>query len=138
MRRLTLLAVTVALTVVLAGCGSDGPGVTAAGLDKRTVEAGAVEVTIPPARIDESGASFGIAFDTHSEDLALDVAASAALTVGGTPWTGAAWAGAGPGGHHREGTLTFSAAGAPRGEAILTIDGLAQPVRASWELATPG
>jgi hypothetical protein len=137
-RRVSLLVVAVALTVALAACGSDAPTATATGLDKRTVEAGAVKVTIAPARVDGAGASFGIAFDTHTEDLALDVAASAALTVGGTPWTGATWAGAGPGGHHREGTLTFTAAGAPKGEVILTIEGLDQPVRASWEVPTAG
>jgi hypothetical protein len=137
-RRLTFVVVAAALTIALASCGSGSPGAPLAGLDKRNVKAGAVEVTITPTRIDQTGASFGIAFDTHTEDVELDVAASATLTVGGRPWTGAAWAGDGPSGHHREGTLTFTAAGAPTGQTVLTIGGLDQPVRASWELPERG
>ena len=38
------------------------------------------------------------------------------------------------GGHHREGTLTFSAAGPANGDAVLTIEGLDEPATARWAL----
>lgn len=134
MRRLTpLLAAAAAFAVLLAACGSDDPP-AAAGLDTRTVTAGEVEVTITPTRVDDTGASFAVVFDTHSVDLDLDVADAAALTVDGQAWTDPAWDGDGPGGHHREGTLTFSAAGPANGDAVLTIEGLDEPAAAQWAL----
>lgn len=134
MRRLTPLLVAGAFAVVLAACGRDDPPVAAAGLDTRTVTVGEVEVSITPTRVDETGASFAVVFDTHSVELDLDVADAVALTVDGQAWTDPAWDGAGPGGHHREGTLTFTAAGPANGDAVLTIEGLDEPVTAHWAL----
>lgn len=130
MRRLSPLLVAVAF----AACGSDDPPVAAAGLDTRAVTVGEVEVTISPTRIDDTGASFAIAFDTHSLDLDLDIADTATLTIDGQAWTDPAWDGTGPGGHHREGTLTFTAAGPTGGDAVLTIEGLDQLATAQWAL----
>ncbi len=79
-------------------------------------------------------ASFAVVFDTHSVDLDLDITDTVALTVDGQAWTDPAWEGTGPGGHHREGTLTFSAAGPANGDAVLTIEGLDEPVTAQWAL----
>lgn len=134
MRRLTPLLVAGAFAVVLAACGSDDPPVAAAGLDTRTVTIGEVEVTITPTRVDDTGASFAVVFDTHSVDLDLDVADTVTLTVDGKAWTDPTWDGAGPGGHHREGTLTFTAAGPANGDAVLTIEGLDEPATAQWAL----
>ena len=134
MRRLTLLVVAGAFAAVLAACGSDDPPVAAAGLDTRTVTVGEVEVTITPTRIDHTGAAFAVAFDTHSVDLDLDVPDAVTLTVDGQVWTDPAWDGTGPGGHHREGTLTFTAASPAEGDAILTIEGLDEPATARWAL----
>ena len=134
MRRLTAALTASALAVALASCGNDDPPVAAAGLDTQTVTVGEVELTITPTRVDDAAASFDIVFDTHSVDLDLGVAETATLTIDGEPWTDPAWVGAGPGGHHREGTLTFDAAGPTTGDAVLTIEGLDEPATARWAL----
>lgn len=135
MRRLTTtLVMTIALLMLVVACGEDDPPVAAAGLETRTVTVGEVEVTIVPTRIGTTGAEFDIAFDTHSVDLDLDIAGQATLTVGGQPWTDPTWAGGGPGGHHREGMLTFTADGPVAGDAELRIEGLDEPVIARWAL----
>lgn len=104
-------------------------------LPARMVDAGDVEVNITPTRLDATGATFAVSFDTHSVELSLDPAASATLDVDGTTWPVDRWTGAGPGGHHREGELHFSAAGPASGTAHLTISGLPKPVEATWALS---
>lgn len=140
-----LIAAAVAAGVALAGgallaawggggddAGPSGP--VPARLEARTIEAGEVTVEIEPRRLDDRGAVFGVAFDTHSVELDLDVAANATLTVDGSAWPGAAWEGDSPDGHHREGTLRFNAGGAAAGRAALTLTGLSAPVEATWTL----
>jgi hypothetical protein len=104
------------------------------GLPTRTVEAGAVTVKLEPRQMDASGAVFKISFDTHSVDLGFDVARQARLVVDGVTWPVAGWSGSGPGGHHRDGELRFTASGPASGTATLTISALPKPVRASWTL----
>ena len=89
MRRLKLvsmLGLTLGALALLAACGQGGAQNAPAGpgLTARTVSAGGVEVTITPIRIDSTGAVFEVAFDTHSGDLALDVAKASELQVDGT------------------------------------------------------
>ena len=134
MRRLTHALAAAALGLVLAGCGGDDPPATAVGLDARTTTVGEVEVTITPSRIDAAGADFDIVLDTHSVDLDLDVAGGATLNVDDEPWVQPIWEGSGAGSHHLEGTLTFTAAGPAAGDAVLTLDGLDEPVTARWAL----
>lgn len=144
MRHLTRLAAVTATVLgaatLIAACGSEGTdsqatsATSAAGLARKTVEAGEVTVKITPERIDSDGAAFAVVLDTHSVELDLDVAVNAGFVVDGTTWTDATWDGAGPGGHHREGTLRFTAAGQATGTAELTIDGLPEPVRTTWNL----
>ncbi len=134
MRRLTSAIVAAALTVLIAACGGDAPLVAAPGLERRTVTVGAVEVKITPTRLDATGADFDVTFDTHSVNLELDVAHQATLTINDRAWTNPVWDGAGPSGHHRQGTLTFTTAGPAEGEAVLTIAGLDEPVTARWAL----
>lgn len=141
MLRLTRLvaatAVTLGAVALLDACSDDRAPDDARGdgaLAARTFEAGEVTVKLTPDRIDAEGATFDVVLDTHSVELDLDVAAHARLVVDGTPWTGATWTGAGPGGHHREGSLRFTAAGASAGTVELVIDGLPAPVRAAWNL----
>jgi len=51
---------------------------------------------------------FAIVLDTHSADLSDDLIQSASLTTNdGRTLKPANWTGAAPGGHHREGVLTF-------------------------------
>lgn len=103
-------------------------------LSPTLVQAGEVLVSIDPVRIDRTGAVFRIGFETHTVDLSLDVASSASFEVDGTPWANPTWKGSPPGGHHRDGELRFEPAGKPLGEAVLTIEGLAEPVVASWSV----
>lgn len=103
-----------------------------AGLAPRTVTAGAVTVKIRPHHVDDTGAEFEVAFDTHSFDLGFDVAKASRLTVAGTTWPAPTWSGAGPGGHHREGTLRFASAGDAAGPVELSIAGLPAPVDTRW------
>lgn len=135
MRRLTSALAVSALLVVFAACSGDDPPGAATDLGTRTVTVGEVEVTITPTRLDTNGAAFTIAFDTHSVDLDLDVADHATLTVDRQTWTDPAWNGSGPGGHHREGALTFVSSGPVAGDAVLTIDGLDEAVTARWALS---
>lgn len=124
-----------AVTVLLTACsGSSAESPTSSVLPTRNVESGSVEVTITPTRFDATGATFAITLDTHSVDLSVDLAASAALDVDGTAWTVAGWTGTGPGGHHREGELAFTAPGPPSGTATLRISGLPEPVEATWDI----
>ena len=141
MRRVTPRVITAGVVLgaalLLAACSGEAERDTPAlraGFASRTVEAGEVTVKLTPQRIDADGATFEIVFDTHTVDLDFDVAANARLLVDGTVWRGATWEGPGPGGHHREGTLGFTAAGEATGTAQLSIDGLPRPVRATWEL----
>lgn len=103
-------------------------------LPARTVSAGPVTVKLEPRQLDAAGAAFEISFDTHSEALDLDVARSSTLVVGGTAWPVIGWSGDGPGGHHREGNLRFSAGGPATGRATLTVTGLSKPVSATWDV----
>jgi hypothetical protein len=133
------LRIAVAIGVALLGlsaCARKEAPAPAEGLSARKVAAGEVNVTITPTRIDSEGAEFTVAFDTHTVDL--DVAAHAALTVDDTDWVHPTWDGARPGGHHRQGTIRFTAGGPASGDAVLTIGGLDEPVTASWTLPAGG
>jgi hypothetical protein len=135
MRRLALLAGVLITTGALVACGGDDDtSALTSALPARQVDSGAVEVKITPARLDDTGAAFEIVLDTHSVELALDVAAAATLEVDGTAWSVDGWDGSRPGGHHREGTLRFTAGGPASGIARLTITGLPEPVEATWDL----
>ncbi len=134
MRRVShaVAVVTVVVaTVLVAACSSTSSASKVAGMPRRTMRAGGVEVTITPTRLDRSSASFTVALDTHSGSLDVDVAKGATLTVGGTPWTDPTWAGD-KAGHHRSGTLQFTAAGGPSSDVTLTLDGFATPIVIRW------
>ena len=72
-----------------------------------------VKVTPKPATADASEWEFAVVLDTHSEDLADDLAKSSVLLVDGREIRPSQWSGAAPGGHHREGVLKFAAPGQP-------------------------
>ena len=133
-----LVAVT-GLAPVLSGCGSatrsDDSAAATFG-PARTVEAGSVTVKVRLRQLDVDGAVFEIIFDTHDVELDQDIVQEARLVVGETPWPAAEWSGDGVGGHHREGELRFSAAGPAEGIATLSIDGLPEPVIATWDIGS--
>jgi hypothetical protein len=78
----------------------------------QTSSQGVVNVKVTP-KPPASGASrwdFAVVLDTHSQELAEDLTQTATLvTDDGRQLTPSAWTGAGPGGHHREGVLSFPA-----------------------------
>lgn len=137
MRRVKGPAIVVAaagILVLVAGCGGQASRPGTSSLQARTVTAGAVEVAIQPLTIDSGGATFNVQFDTHSADLAFDVAKASSLRVDGRAWSAANWSGDGPSGHHRQGQLRFTAAGPASGQMELRISGLPAPVLATWNL----
>lgn len=149
-RRGALLAgaLTVAL-LVLTGCAaSSGQATSGSGgvtLKAQTATAGPVQVVVTPKRFDGGAAEFTVALDNHQVDLEGDYSGASTLTVAGTRWSTGRWNGAGPGGHHREGTLTFtppdgSAAGnaVPSGEVVLSLGGLPAPVTLRWSVSSSG
>ena len=134
--RLTLIAVA-GLVFSLVGCGSASDsdnGATTNSPANRTVKAGSVTVKLELRQLDADGAVFKIIFDTHEVELDQDMVRQTRLVVGETPWPAVAWSGDGPGGHHREGELRFTAAGPAAGVATLSIDGLPEPASATWNV----
>ena len=135
MTRRSLLAAALSTLAAFSVSCSDSKAPIAAGvLSTREIDAGSVEITITPTRLDEQGATFAIVLDTHTVELSMDVAASTVLNVDGQRWPVTGWSGDGPGGHHRAGELRFTPAGAAQGTARLTISGFPKPVEATWDL----
>lgn len=144
-RRVTVVVALLGAAVVVAACSSDPQPADAAPdttepasrtieLTLQSVVAAGVEVQVEPRFLDERGAGFEVSFDTHEGDLAMDVAASSWLEVGGTVWDGATWIGDPPGGHHRRGELSFTARGPVTGQVVLRIGGLPESVEMLWNL----
>ncbi|MDO8307181.1 MAG: hypothetical protein Q7V58_02345 [Actinomycetota bacterium] len=100
-------------------------------LSTQVVQAGEIEVTVTPTMA-SGKAGFALVLDTHSVELDMDLAAAATLTVDGRDAGTASWVGQEPGGHHREGTLTFSADVGDGSILVLRLDGLAEPVEVTW------
>ncbi len=69
-----------------------------------------VKVTPKPLAPGASRWDFAVVLDTHSQELVDDLTQTATLvTDDGRQSKPSAWTGAGPGGHHREGVLSFPA-----------------------------
>ena len=69
-----------------------------------------VKVTPKPPAPGATTWDFAVVLDTHSQELADDLTRTATLvTDDGRQLKPSAWTGAGPGGHHREGVLSFPA-----------------------------
>lgn len=69
-----------------------------------------VKVTPKPPAPGATRWDFVVVLDTHSQELADDLTQTATLvTDDGRQVKPSAWTGAGPGGHHREGVLSFPA-----------------------------
>jgi hypothetical protein len=128
-----LVAIVAVLAFVVVACSGGGDSKpTLGGLASKKVTAGSIEITITPRQLDAQGARFDLVLDTHSGNLAIDVARSSTLSVGGRKWPSARWSGDGPGGHHRSGTLEFPPGGSASGPARLAIVGLPDPVLVEW------
>lgn len=109
---------------------------TTSGLGIRNFTAGEIDLTIEPLQLDETGASFAISLDTHSAELSMDLASRAELEVAGTAWSGAAWEGDGPGGHHRSGELRFEPGGPATGTVQLALAAFSDPIELTWDVET--
>jgi hypothetical protein len=133
---LLLLVATFAISFAACGGGDDTSNATVGRkrLATRSAGVGSVDVRASPLQVSDRAAAFKISLDTHSGDLGIDLKKAATLTVNGTDWPIASFDGDGPGGHHREGTLSFRAAGAPQGEMRLRIEGLDRPAEFTWSL----
>lgn len=134
-RASALIVVAVALLAACGGSSGTKTEPAAAGaFAARTAKSGPVDVSVTPKAIDGSGARFKITLDNHQVNLTGDYAKASSLTVDGKPWTAARWSGDGPTGHHREGTLSFAAAGPVTGSVELRIGGLPKPVTLTWDV----
>lgn len=129
-----VIAVVIAATVLWRSTSSavpePGPG-PGPSLSTQVVQAGEIEVTVTPTMA-SGKAGFALVLDTHSVELDMDLAAAATLTVDGRDAGTASWVGQEPGGHHREGTLTFSADVGDGSILVLRLDGFAEPVEVTW------
>ena len=128
--RLIVAGVFSVFAIIGVSCSNSATPTAAAVLEKRTIAAGPVKVSITPTQLDERGATFAIVLDTHALELSMDIAASAVLDVNGESWVVAGWSGDGPSGHHRAGELRFEPGGSARGTARLTIAGSGLPMNA--------
>ena len=139
-RLIVVAAFVVVAVFVAAGCSTASPtsgvaGTTVAGFEERSTAVGSIEVKARPIQVDGGGASFRVVLDTHAGSLDADMAAAAKLEVGGVSWPAVAWEGAPAGGHHREGTLRFAAAGSALGPVVLTVGGPGDPAVFTWTRA---
>lgn len=123
-------AVVVTLLLALTGCARTESSAVASA--ERSVEVAGVTVAATPERVDATGAVIRLSLDTHTTPLTMDLPAAAHLTVGGQEWPVRGWNGAGPGGHHRSGTLEFTPAGPVGSPVRLVIDGLGAPAELVW------
>ena len=79
-------------------------------METRTNASGGVTVKVTPKVLapDAPTWEFAVVLDTHSQDLSDDLTKTAVIVApGGARSSPAAWDGAAPGGHHREGVLRF-------------------------------
>lgn len=102
-----------------------------------SVQGVTVKVTAKSIGLPDSQWEFAVVLDTHSAELSDDLSQSATLTTDdGRTFKPTGWLGAPPGGHHREGVLSFNVP-APRPGAIeLRIDrpGESAPRSFRWQL----
>ena len=132
LRSSTLLASVALVAIAVMVWSWSRPQDTTSDLPTRTVQAGAVELTLTPQALNGAGAVFQVKMDTHTMALDMDMAASARLRVNGTAADPATWDGQGPGGHHREGTLRFATPVPAHATVELRITGLPGDATASW------
>ena len=98
-------------TIVASLIGLAALGAFAEPLAEQTSSAGGVTLRATPRDLSTVSKTweFEIVLETHSQDLADDLATAATLvTDGGAKQAPTAWDGDPPGGHHRKGVLRFA------------------------------
>jgi hypothetical protein len=125
---------------VLAGAPSAAIAqATAAPLSVQSSTEQGVTVKVTPKTIGtaDNRWEFSVVLETHSADLSDDLVRSASLTTDdGRTLAPATWTGAAPGGHHREGVLSFDVP-APRPTSIelkIVRPGESAPRTFRWRL----
>jgi hypothetical protein len=124
---LTMIALSVAFLTRTSGVGSaSASDVTST----QTAQVADITVEVTPQAFQAGQLVFTVVLDTHSGSLDGDLQSSS-LTVDGSAAGPATWSGAEPGGHHREGLLTFDVGESPA-QFTLTINGLPAPLTLTW------
>jgi len=127
-----------ALAAFVFAAAAASPAAAAELSAQKSTERG-VTVAVTPQNLSRTAANwdFKIVLDTHSGELSDDLTKTAVLVDGGGKrYKPAAWEGAGPGGHHREGVLRFKPI-APRPESVelqITRGGETAPRIFRWKL----
>lgn len=117
-----VLASAIAASTLGWHAGARAEATAAAPAAQSTSERGViVKVTPNPAPAGATEWEFAVVLDTHSEELADDLAKSSVLLVDGREIWPSQWSGAAPGGHHREGVLKFAAPDQPAATLELRI-----------------
>lgn len=110
--RIRWIAVAFAATAV--ALWSPAPRAQAVQATQSSAERGVtLKVTPVPPTAGAAEWSFTVALDTHSGSLDDDLAKSAVLVVDGKEMAPTRWSGPAPGGHHRQGVLSFPAPAEP-------------------------
>ncbi len=125
-----------------AGSGGTSPSVASGGSAATQTSEGGQVTAVATWTGPAGGATFDLKFDTHSVDLdALDLSTAVLRNDRGETLAARPWA-ATKGGHHREGTLTFSGdaarffAGAKWIELVLTGVGDVPERTLRWEIGS--
>lgn len=132
------LAASAMAIALFAAVAWQGPaGAQAAPLAEQTTVEQGVTVKVTPRTFSGSEWEFAVVLDTHSQELNDDLQKTAVLIVDGREVRPVEWQGPGAGGHHREGTLRFPAAGEKPGNLELRIQrsGEAVPRVFRWDAA---
>lgn len=105
-----LLVFSLSLFIILRGKPAPISPPTITTLAPQENSGGDVDVKVTPKLLAVGEKpQFSLEFNTHSVELDFDVAKTASLVTDQGPLSNEAfWEGSPPGGHHREGTLTFS------------------------------
>jgi len=124
-----ILGVVAAAFFVLRGNAE--PATTGADLSiTQTTDVDSIEISVTPTTVGSDRVDFQVVLDTHTDSLDADLQTST-LTVDPGTAGAAVWSGAAPGGHHREGELSFTVTGTPT-QFTLDLGGLPAPVQFSW------
>lgn len=103
---------------------TEQPGASQGQWETKSDDQPPVTVKVTPLELGKDAATwkFNIVLDTHSGSLDDDMLAAAVLLDdAGNRYQPAAWEGAGPGGHHREGVLVFDPINPAPSRVTLTI-----------------
>lgn len=109
-----------------------------AGLPAQTVNERGVKTTVTPRSISGTTETwdFDVVLETHTQNLADDLAKVSMLVADGKQYAPVAWEGSPPGGHHRKGMLRFAGITPPPAMVVLQIRlaGDAAPRNFRWAL----